>query len=319
MRTERQRRGVVLGRRSIAHHSKSFALASRLLPAASRDDVAVVYAWCRRADDAVDEAPAHEHGPALARLRGELDAIYAGREVDDDALAAFQRVVHERGVPRWYPDELLAGMAMDASGFRYRTIDDLVAYSYRAAGTVGLMMCHVLGVDRPQALRHAAHLGIAMQITNVCRDVAEDWGRGRLYLPEEVLAERGARGLSEHLGGPLPAWARAPIASAVEGLLARADLYYASGDAGLPMLSSRSAFAVRAARLIYSEIGRVLARRAYDPLSGRARVRGAHKLALLLRAALDTLRAWPSRAPRSARPIRTVARLGDVVAIGGLS
>ena len=178
---------------TIAQHSKSFALAAKLLPAAARDDAAVVYAWCRRADDAIDLAPPADQPDALARLYDELAAIDAGAAMPG-VPRAFAAVVGIRQIPLAYPRALLDGMAMDVADTRYRTFDDLFAYCYRVAGVVGLIMCHVMGVRDDRALVPAVHLGIGMQLTNVCRDVAEDWDRGRLYLPDELLARHGVRG-----------------------------------------------------------------------------------------------------------------------------
>lgn len=275
-------------RRSIARHSKSFDLASRLLPPERRDEVAALYAWCRRCDDAVDAAPPGEAGPALARLRAELRGLHAGEPAADAVLRCFRVVVERRGIPAAYPLELLDGMAMDVANARYERLDDLLLYCWRVAGTVGLMMCHVMGVSDERAAPHAAHLGIAMQLTNVCRDVAEDWERGRVYLPAELLPEDLDRWLEAGRGGPrrppLPPAAREAFASAVRRLLALAERYYASADAGLRYLEPRSALAVRTARLVYAEIGRRIEARGCDVLAGRAVVSPGRKLQLLARA-----------------------------------
>lgn len=245
--------------RVLAEGSKSFRLASRLLPREVRGDTAVAYAWCRRADDAVDERPPAERAAALAALRREVDDIYAGRPLADPTAAAFAEVVRRRAVPRVYPEELLAGMEMDVLGRRYETLDELLLYCWRVAGVVGLIMCHVMGLRRAAALRQAAHLGIAMQLTNICRDVAEDWGRGRLYLPRELLGS----GAGDRLD-------REDAARAVAVLLARADLLYASGRLGLRALPWRAAIAIDAAASIYRAIGVQIARRGYDVAAGRA-------------------------------------------------
>ena len=308
---------LVVARQTIAVHSKSFALASRVLPPQSRDAAAVVYTWCRRADDAVDEAPPGEAAPALVRLRRELDEVYGDEGAPrDPVLAAFAAIARSRGVPRVYPAELLAGMEMDVVGTRYRTFDDVIAYGYRVAGVVGLMMCHVMGVDDDRALQHATHLGIAMQVTNICRDVAEDWARGRLYLPDDLLARHGAAGLADQLGSPLPARAVPALAATVREMLAIADRYYASGDRGLARLPWRCAFAVRSARHIYAAIGRRLERTGCDVTAGRAVVPTWRKLALVGGSALWAVAQAPrrigGRRHRSLRPPTTVLELSDV-------
>ena len=286
-------------RASIALHSKSFALASRLLASDGRDEAAVVYAWCRRADDAVDLVPPSEQRGAVARLGRELAAIYDGEAQSDPILAAFQSVVDHRRIPRCYPAELLVGMGMDAEGTAYGSYDTLLSYCFRVAGTVGLMMSHVMGVRHPMALKHAAHLGMAMQLTNICRDVREDWRRGRLYLPDDWLSFAGRRDLRSRLGGALPKDASRAIASVTRELLCRADTFYVSGDLGIPLLSFRSALSVRTASLVYADIGRVILARNADPFAPRAVVGTGRKLRLMLRALKTTLRQAPRRFERA--------------------
>ena len=291
----------------LAAKSKSFALAGRLLGDLERDRAAIVYAWCRRADDAIDEGADPR---ALERLRAELDAIDRGEATGDATLDAFAGVVRACRIPRAYPDELLAGMAMDAGGFTYRTLDDLLLYAYRVAGTVGLMMCHVLGLRDDRALLRGVHLGIAMQLTNICRDVHEDWQRGRLYLPRDLLDAAGAPALAP--GGPFPAAARAPVAAVTRRLLAEADVYYRSADRGMGDLPWRAALAIRTARLVYAAIGDRVAAQHHDPLAPRAIVPTRAKLRLALRAATLTR---PTFFAPAHIPTRTLAPTPDVLRI----
>lgn len=302
----------------IRHHSKSFSLASRLLPAEVRRRAVVVYAWCRRADDAVDHAPAGWQLEALQRLRIELGEVYGGRTLEDPVLSAFQRVVEECGIHRIYVDELLAGMAMDVAGTRYGTMDDLQLYCYRVAGVVGLMMCHVMGLSDEGAVRHAAHLGMAMQLTNICRDVLEDWQRDRLYIPEELLAARGAPRLADRLGETFPEEARGPVAAATGDLLDEADRYYASGDRGLHALSPRCAFSIRTARMVYSAIGERVRRAGCDPLAGRAFVPLKTKLVLVAGALGRTLSGRRAGvAGVNAAPLNRVSFPEDIMPVEG--
>jgi phytoene synthase len=274
---------VALCRESIARYSKSFTLASRLLPADGRDDAAAVYAWCRRADDAIDLASPEAQPEALARLRDELRSVYQGWPQPEPTLAAFQNVVQRRSIPRTYPSALLDGMEMDVRGTRYDRLETLLLYCYRVAGTVGLMMCHVMGVSTASALRHAAHLGMAMQLTNICRDIDEDWQRGRLYVPADLLAS------ASDGGDPVTSPERRALTRAIEHLLALADTFYRSGDRGLPALSWRSRLAVRTARFVYSAIGTRIRRRRYDVWSVRTVVPGTRKALLVFVAALWSL------------------------------
>jgi phytoene synthase len=280
---------LAAARASIARHSKSFALASRLLPVTLRDRAAVVYAWCRRADDAVD-GPGTDPSAAVGVLERELANIYDGARCSDPILDGFAAVVRETHIPRHYPEELLAGMAMDARGVRYDHDADLRVYCYRVAGVVGLMMSHVMGLADPAALSCAARLGMAMQVTNICRDVREDWMRGRLYIPRSLLAEVGGAWVTRWLGGPLPPDARWPLARATARLLSRARIDYLAGDRGLAALPPECRLAIAAARRIYAAIGDEVERHECDPFAPRAVVPRARKLRLIATAALSTLR-----------------------------
>jgi phytoene synthase len=266
---------------SITKHSKSFALAAKLLPPQVNYAAVVLYAYCRRTDDMIDLCPEEEQGERLAQLQAELAGIYAGEPQADPLLARFQRVVREYAVPRVYLDELLLGMQMDTSGARYESVSDLLLYAYRVAGVVGLMMCHVMGVRETRALRHAAHLGMAMQLSNIARDVHEDWQRGRLYLPAELLDASGAGPLDPSLGQPLPPAAADGVARATEAMLRQADGFYRSGDAGVQYLSFRCGLAIRAARLVYSEISMRVREQGCDPYAPRAVVSRGRKLVLV--------------------------------------
>ena len=279
-------------RQILAHHSKSFAFAGRLLPARCRDDAAALYAWCRRCDDAVDgPRDATARATAVAELRTELARIYGPGVESDPVLAGFQEVVRRHAIPRRYAEDLVEGMAMDVGAVRYRTNDELLIYCYRVAGTVGLMMAHVMGVRNWSALRRAVDLGVAMQLTNICRDVAEDAERDRIYLPADLLAACWRPGDPD-----------GEVGRAVADLLRRADHLYASADAGLAALPVRCAIGIRAARLIYAEIGRVIARRHFDVRAGRAVVSRGRKTWLAVRALLGTLWARGTTAVRSLEP-----------------
>jgi phytoene synthase len=272
---------VELARSMLARGSKSFALAARVLPPSCRDDVAVLYAYCRRADDLIDDATAAEQPARIEALSAELTSVYAREPQTDPVLAEFQRVVLHYAIPEGYPRALLDGFRSDVGVVRIGTVSELLLYAHRVAGVVGLMSCHVFGVLDARALEHANHLGIAMQLTNVCRDVAEDWGRGRVYLPSELLGSAA--------GAPLESQSAARVALALRRLLELADRYYASGDQGIPALPFRVAIAVRAARLVYAAIGARIAAQGYDVHAGRAVVSGFRKLLLVARAVATEL------------------------------
>jgi phytoene synthase len=285
--------------------SKSFVAASRLLPARLFDRTAALYAFCRVADDAVDlgtDVPA-----ALALLHGRLDRIYAGTPDPDPVDRAFCALVHEVGIPRAIPAALLEGFAWDAERRRYPTQDELEAYCARVASTVGAMMTLVFGARSPALVARACDLGLAMQLTNICRDVGEDARAGRVYLPLGWLAEAGID--PDHLvAQPEPSPA---LAAVVKRTLALAETFYRRADGGLRLYPRDCRLGVRAARLIYAEIGRVIARHHYDSVTTRAYTSKARKLVLLARALPVLL--WPGRAT-DAPPAAAVQFLVDAVA-----
>lgn len=298
-------------RRVLAAGSKSFALAGLLLGKRARDDAAVLYAWCRRADDVIDSATGADGERALRRLERELDALYAG--VTQAPLdAALSELILRRHIPRDYFQALLDGFAMDARGANYPTLDELDLYGFRVAGVVGLMMCHVLGIRDERCLRAAARLGMAMQLTNIARDVVEDADRGRQYLPSELAAPGELRAALRNE----PA-SRARVARAVKAILDRAESYYRDGLAGLQDLDSVSAWAIGTAARSYRAIGRILAGRRYDALAGRAVVSLGRKLLCATLAAASVLLrmpgGWLVRKRASFIP-RTLVRFSDVQA-----
>ncbi len=262
----------------IRQGSRSFYAAGLLLPAAARRDAFALYAFCRLSDDAVDEPDAR--ADAVDRLRSRLAAVYDGVPGNHAVDRAFADVVARSGLPRALPEALLEGLAWDAQGRRYRTLADLSAYAARVAGTVGGMMTVLLGVRDPQVLARACDLGVAMQFTNIARDVGEDARNGRVYLPLDWLDEVGIAP-DDLIAAPV---ADARLRGLVARLLAEAETLYDRALAGIPGLPSGSRPAIRAARLIYREIGRDIARSGHDSVTRRAVVPGRRKLALVLTA-----------------------------------
>jgi 15-cis-phytoene synthase len=260
--------------------SLSFHAASRLLPARVRDPALALYAFCRVADDDVDEVQDKAH--AVLRLRERLDLIYAGTPEQRPSDRAFAAVVADFDMPRALPDALLEGLAWDAVGRRYRTLSDLHAYSARVASAVGVMMCVLMRVRDPDALARAADLGLAMQLTNIARDVGEDARAGRLFLPLDWLAEAGID-TEAFLADPRPSPALARVTAR---LLAVADELYRRSGAGVFSLPSDCRMGIAAARHIYAAIGAQVARAGHDSVTGRARTSRAQKLALMGRAAV---------------------------------
>jgi len=266
-------------RRLLAGGSKSFHAASLLLPRRVAAPAAALYAFCRIADDEIDLSGGKRE--ALERLSARLDAAYAGRPEDDPVDRAFAAVVAHFGIPRTLPEALLEGLAWDATGRRYDDLPALEAYATRVAGTVGAMMTLLMGVREPDAIARACDLGIAMQLTNIARDVGEDARAGRLYLPLAWLREEGIAP-----EGFLAAPAFTPaLARLVARLLAAAEAHYARAEAGVALLPRDCRAGIRAARAIYAEIGRELERNGLDSVTRRTVVPAWRKAVLLARAA----------------------------------
>jgi phytoene synthase len=278
-------------RQLLADGSKSFFAASLLLPPRVRAPATALYAFCRVADDVVDR----EGGPAaLARLTERLDRAYAGRPLDHPVDRAFAATVDHFALPRALPEALLDGFAWDEAGRRYETLADLEAYGVRVAGSVGAMMAVLMGVRDAAALARATDLGVAMQLTNIARDVGEDARSGRLYLPLAWLAEAGIEA-DRFLAAPRHS---AALAGVVARLVAAADTLYARADAGIAALPRDCRPAIRAARLIYAEIGREVVRAGCDSVGRRAVVSKSRKLALAARAAGAVASIpWPDAEP----------------------
>ena len=268
-------------RAAIRAGSKSFFAAGRLLPGDVREAAYGLYAFCRLSDDLVDEAvdPA-DRREAVARLGSRIDRAYDGRPADAPADRAFAALVAAYAIPEALPRALIEGFAWDAEGRRYADLGALHGYAARVAGSVGAMMALIMGTREPDALARACDLGAAMQLTNIARDVGEDARMGRLYLPLDWVAAAGLDP-DRFLADPRPSPALAGI---VARLLAESDRLYARAAAGIAALPPGCRPAIRAAGLIYAEIGRVVAGQDHDSVTRRARVRSARKLALIARA-----------------------------------
>jgi phytoene synthase len=272
--------------------SYSFHAASRLLPARIRDRAIVLYAFCRLADDAVDDSD-HKTAAVLS-LNDRLEMAYAGRPRNAPADRAFARLVAQVEMPRALPEALIEGLAWDAAGRGYDTFSELCAYSARVASAVGAMMCVLMGVRDAARLARACDLGLAMQLTNIARDVGEDARAGRLYLPRAWLDEAGID------PADLPRLHRATpeLVALIARLLDRADHFYRRSEPGIAALPLACRPGIRAARLAYDGIGKALARAGHDSIATRATTTRGQKLGFLTRATAESLAA--SLLPRPA-------------------
>ncbi|MEO1562202.1 MAG: phytoene/squalene synthase family protein [Pseudomonadota bacterium] len=259
-------------RETIRTGSYSFHAASRLLPASVRDPALVLYAFCRVSDDAVDLGT--DKAAAVLRLRDRLDLVYAGRPKNKPIDRAFASVVEQFEMPRALPDALLEGLAWDGVGHRYQTLSDVRAYSARVAAAVGAMMCVLMGTREADALARACDLGVAMQLTNIARDVGEDAFAGRLYLPLKWFEEAG-------LDADCWMTDAAPtqiIRDMVARLLAEADRLYTRSEAGIARLPWRVRTGIFAARFIYAGIGEDIKAHGFNSVSRRAFTTSTQKL-----------------------------------------
>ncbi len=261
--------------------SKSFAAASLLLPSDVREAAYSLYAFCRLSDDLVDV----EGGSldAIARLRTRLDLAYAGDPADSAVDRAFADVIARHALPRALPEALIEGLEWDVRGVAFETLEDVYAYGARVAGAVGAMMTVLMGVRDPHVVARACDLGVAMQLTNIARDVGEDARNGRLYLPRAWLREEG---VDPDASLAAPQWSPA-IGAVVQRLLHKAGLLYAraeSGIAGLPVACRPGIFA---ARHLYAAIDTEIARNKFDSITNRARVPASRKARLMAVALAD--------------------------------
>jgi len=288
--------------------SRSFHMASLVLPARVRAPASALYAFCRAADDAVDQGD--DAAAAVASLRQRLTRVYDAPRHGTDGLALPDRalavVVHRHGIPRALPEALIEGFEWDAQARRYDSLDALCAYAARVAGTVGAMMALLMGVRSRVAVARACELGVAMQLSNIARDVAEDASLGRLYLPRDWLREAGIEP---------EAWLHRPQASAalhgvVARLLAEADGLYARAAAGVSQLPLDCRPGINAARLLYAAIGDEVLRRGPAAPLQRAVVPRWRQGWLLGQACC---RLMPSTAALDAPPLAAVRGLVDAV------
>jgi phytoene synthase len=270
-------------REMIRGGSRSFYTASLLLPEGVREAAYALYAFCRLSDDAVDaEGRAAD---AVPRLRARLDGIYAGDPLPESVDRALADAVAQFAIPRTLMDALLEGLEWDMAGRSYDTLSDVQAYGARVAGAVGGMMAALMGARSPDLVARACDLGVAMQLTNIARDVGEDARMGRIYLPRVWLEEAGIepeRFLADPRFSP-------QLASVIERLLEQADVLYRRADIGIAQLDPAFRPAIFAARHLYAEIGALLARRGLDSIGRRTTVSAGRKLWLLGRAVRDAL------------------------------
>jgi len=277
--------------------AKTFYFASRFIPQSKRNACYAVYAFCRYVDDIIDVAMetgnvTREDAVVLvAQWRGDLDDLYSGNvrshsnELQGQILLAWEDTLSRYHIPRSLPDELIEGVLMDTTITRFDTFDHLYHYCYKVASVVGLMTSEIFGYSSPTALKHAVDLGIAMQLTNILRDVGEDADRGRIYLAQEDMKEYGVseEDILAHKFTP-------QVKALLQEYARRAIRYYQSAEPGIAMLDADSRITVILMSRNYRRILNVIRTMDYNVFQQRARLSLVKKLTAVPTAYIEALR-----------------------------
>lgn len=266
-------------------HAKTFYFATHFLPPAKRRAVHAVYALCRYVDDIVDHSEDKLSRKSLTKekiillinkWRTDIESCYKGILIDHPIMIAWHDTLKKYHIPKNLPLELIDGVCMDLKQNRYETFDELYTYCYKVASVVGLMTSEIFGYTSEESLKHAIELGIAMQLTNILRDVGEDAQKGRIYLPLEDLKKFN---LTEDdiLNGVMSE----NFINLMKFEIERARCYYSESEKGIAMLSQDSRLAVKVSHDNYSRILQRIEEINYDVFKQRAFVSNTKKLALL--------------------------------------
>jgi len=259
-------------------HAKSFYFALRFLKREKRHAVYSVYAMCRLIDDAVDESEQYEQEKKLKKIKESIEAAYNEDNLSTTPLNSFQQTVHKYNIPKRYFDELLEGMYMDLHKSRYQNFNELFLYCYRVAGVIGLIMLKILGYKHEDAEKHAVDLGVAMQLTNILRDIKEDYERGRIYLPQDEMRQYGVseKNIIRNLRSR-------NFVKLLEFQIERARKYYSNAARVAKMMKdSNGRFVGKLMKELYAGILDAIEKNDYD-IGKRAYVNKKKKMYLLLK------------------------------------
>lgn len=266
-------------------HAKTFYMATRFLPYHKQRGIFAIYGLCRTLDDIVDESPAsniHNHRSKaeiineLEQFRVDLISAYRGVEQSNSVLIAFSDVLNRYHISLEHPLTLLDGVKMDLVKNRYENFDELYEYSYKVASVVGLMTTEIFGYKNQDAINHAVELGIAMQLTNILRDVGEDLSRNRIYLPKEDLDQFGITEEDLFKRQVTP-----EFSELMKFQIERARRYYKKADKGIAMLEKDSRLPVLLARENYSRILNKIEENQYQVFTRRAYLNATEKFSIL--------------------------------------
>ena len=255
--------------------ARNFYYAFITLPKEKRKAIYAAYAFCRLSDDYSDEEiPVDEKAALLSGLHDLVDKAFSGTP-DSEVFVALMDASERYGIPKDYFHEIIKGVEMDLEINRYADFDELYQYCYRVASVVGLVCIEIFEYTDPRALEYATDMGIAMQLTNILRDIEEDCGRGRVYLPQDELARHGVTEESLQAGETGPEF-RAMMAEQV----GRARGYFERSAALLPLLKPRSRLCPAVLRALYSAVLDRIEARNYDVFGERVALSSREKLAI---------------------------------------
>ncbi|HEX9036690.1 MAG TPA: squalene/phytoene synthase family protein [Ktedonobacterales bacterium] len=251
--------------RLIYANSRTFYLASSLLPRGKRRAARALYAFCRATDDFIDQTPPTVDVDALLVNWRERLATYPN--VYDPVPLAWLDTKTRFQVPTGYESQLIEGIVRDLRQNRYPTFSELADYCYGVASTVGLMAMHITGFESAEAIPYAVKLGVALQLTNILRDVGGDWQVGRLYLPQDELAGFGVTEADVAAGRVDQRWR-----ALMRFQIARVRAIYAEAEPGIALLAPEGRFAIAAASSLYRGILADIEAHDYDVFRRRAHV-----------------------------------------------
>jgi len=271
--------GFEEARKITKHFAKTFYLASLFLPKETRKAAYAVYAICRISDEAVDSQNLKPSFEGVERIKKNIDSVYSAGVPADNLLLAFQKTVNKYNIPEEYFYDLLDGMRIDLTKTRYADFRELDTYCYKVAGVVGLIMLKIFGSLDQKAEKPAIDLGIAMQMTNILRDIKEDYSRGRIYIPAECLEKFKVSEvqISHHVLSE-------NFKSLSSYLINKTRQYYRDSEAGINLINGRhSRLAVIAMQEMYSGILGAIEDNGYDVFSQRAFVGTLKKWGIILK------------------------------------
>ncbi len=261
--------------------AKNFYYSFVLLDRARRDAMCAVYAFMRECDDLSDDPATQDPRASLEAWRKDLDRALAGDFGDHASWPALHDAVRRYAIPRDYLHVMIDGVSSDLEARRIATFEELYRYCYQVASVVGLTVIHIFGFSSEEAFSLAEKCGVAFQLTNILRDIKEDAGRGRLYLPAEDLERFGVKECVLMEGRRSEA-----VVELLRFEAARARDYYRESEALLPLIDARSRASLWALREIYRRLLDRIERSDFDVFTRRIRVPTWEKLAIIARAGL---------------------------------